>query len=142
MLEIWTKSIQHGELSQHVEEISNKNKIKTSFIGDGIKNYKVPKISSFVANVRGLSTAYTPYQPERSQGTLQSLWIYSSLMSMLTGFEAINASLYDRSTAIFEALKTATRVKRGKNRVLVSNAIYPGDREVLETLGRNTTIVN
>ncbi|MBT7669106.1 MAG: glycine dehydrogenase, partial [Bdellovibrionales bacterium] len=83
---------------------------------------------------RGLSTAYTPYQPERSQGTLMSLWLYSSLISTLTGFEAVNASLYDRSTALFEALASATKMMRGRESVLVCETLYPNDLEVLHTL--------
>jgi len=84
--------------------------------------------------------AYTPYQPERSQGTLQTLWIYQSLISQLTGFEAINASLYDRSTCLFEAMNCSLRLVKEATTVLVSNTLYPGDLEVLETLAQETDL--
>ncbi len=132
------EELSYNDLIAHVEGIANKNNLKTCFIGDGLKNYKVPEIVPYVCDLRGLTTAYTPYQPERSQGTLNTLWIYSSTMSMLTGFEAINASFYDRSTTLFEAIQTATRIVKGSNTALVCESIYPGDIEVLNTLSKET----
>ncbi|MBF0314760.1 MAG: aminomethyl-transferring glycine dehydrogenase subunit GcvPB [Oligoflexia bacterium] len=132
-------ALAYDELIEHVKSIASKNTIRTSFIGDGLKQYRVPEIVPLVCNLRGLTTAYTPYQPERGQGTLQSLWIYSSLLSMLTGFEAINASLYDRSTAIMEALVAAKKLKKGTHAVLC-NSIYPGDKEVLLTAAKETDL--
>jgi glycine dehydrogenase len=134
------KRLNYGKLVEHVEEIAEKNNTKPCFIGDGLKWSKVHEVVPYVCNIRGLTTAYTPYQPERSQGTLHTLWMYASSLSMLTGFEAINASLYDRSTALFEALNTSLRIKRGKKKVLVSEALYPGDWEVLETLSSGTEL--
>ena len=125
-------------LKKHIKEIAAKNQIRTSFIGDGLDDFDIPESTYAVSKIRGLTTAYTPYQPERSQGTLQSLWIYQNLISKLTGFEAINASLYERSTCLFEALNCATRIARNKHKVLVSEAIYPGDKEVIETLAKET----
>ena len=74
----------YGDLVEHVEEIANKNNLKPTFIGDGLKWSKVHEIVPFVCNIRGLTTAYTPYQPERSQGTLHTLWNYASTLSMLS----------------------------------------------------------
>ena len=128
-----TEELNYNDLIGHVEEVAAKNKIKTCFIGDGLKNYKVHEIVPYVCDLRGLTTAYTPYQPERSQGTLNTLWIYSSALSMLTGFEAINASFYDRSTTLFEAIQTALRLVKNTNTALVCESIYPGDIEVLKT---------
>src|SRR5690606_23718516 len=105
-----TEALPYNDLIAHMEGIAAKNNLKTCFIGDGLKNYKVQDIVPYVCDLRGLTTAYTPYQPERSQGTLQTLWIYSSALSMLTGFEAMNASFYDRSTALYEAIQTANRL--------------------------------
>ncbi|MCF8059786.1 MAG: aminomethyl-transferring glycine dehydrogenase subunit GcvPB [Bacteriovoracaceae bacterium] len=130
----------YGELAKHVEEIAAKNNIRPCFLGDGLKWSAVHEIVPFVCSIRGLTTAYTPYQPERSQGTLHTLWNYASTLSMLTGFEAINASLYDRSTALFEALNTALRIKRNTRKVIVSEGIYPGDIEVLNTLAQETDL--
>jgi glycine dehydrogenase len=130
----------YGELVEHMEELASKNNIRPCFLGDGLKWSAVHEIVPYVCSIRGLTTAYTPYQPERSQGTLHTLWNYASTLSMLTGFEAINASLYDRSTALFEALNTALRIKRKTNKVIVSEGIYPGDIEVLNTLAEETEL--
>jgi glycine dehydrogenase len=133
-----TEELSYNDLIAHVESVAEKNKLKTCFIGDGLKNYKVEEIVPYICNLRGLTTAYTPYQPERSQGTLNTLWIYSSTLSMLTGFEAINASFYDRSTTLFEAIQTATRIVKGASTALVCESIYPGDIDVLQTHARET----
>ncbi len=135
-----TEELGYNDLIAHVESVAAKNKLKTCFIGDGLKNYKVQDIVPYVCDLRGLTTAYTPYQPERSQGTLNTLWIYSSTLSMLTGFEAINASFYDRSTTLFEAIQTATRIVKGSNTALVCESIYPDDIEVLRTHAKETNL--
>ncbi|MBC7427025.1 MAG: aminomethyl-transferring glycine dehydrogenase subunit GcvPB [Bacteriovorax sp.] len=133
-----TEELEYDDLINHMEGIAQKNNLKTCFIGDGLKNYKVNDIVPYVCNLRGLTTAYTPYQPERSQGTLQTLWIYSSTLSMLTGFEAVNASLYDRSTALYEAIMTAIRLQKNTNTALVCESLFPGDIEVLKTQAKET----
>lgn len=130
--------LSYQELIAHVNEVANKNKTKLSFLGDGLPQYKVTEVVEPVSNIRGLTTAYTPYQPERSQGTLQTLWIYQSLLSQLTGFEAINASLYERSTCLYEAMNCALRLVRNANTIVVASTLYPGDIEVLETLRQET----
>jgi glycine dehydrogenase len=132
--------LDYNDLKNHVEELSQKNKLAPCFIGDGLTWYKQASIVPKVCNVRGLTTAYTPYQPERSQGTLHTLWLYSSSISMLTGFEAINSSLYERSTCLFEAFNTSLRLKRGSTHVLVSQGIYPGDLEVINTQAKGTKL--
>ncbi|RLA63160.1 MAG: glycine dehydrogenase [Epsilonproteobacteria bacterium] len=134
------KELDYESLISHLEQMAAKNKIKTSFIGDGLKNYRVPEIVPFVSDIRGLTTAYTPYQPERSQGTLATLWMYSSTLSMLTGFEAINSSLYDRATGMFEAIKTSIRLKRNTDTVLILKSNYPGDIEVVRTHAKETKV--
>lgn len=129
----------YPELIELVEKTAKKNKIPLNFLGDGLSQYTLNEIVPFVCSLRGLTTAYTPYQPERSQGTLHTLWIYSSAIAALTGFEAINASLYDRATCLLEALKTAQRLNN-KNKVIVCDSIYPQDKEVLETLIKHTDL--
>ncbi|MBT4790794.1 MAG: glycine dehydrogenase, partial [Halobacteriovoraceae bacterium] len=133
-------SFSHPDLKTNILNIAKKNNIYTSFIGDGLQDFEVPAIVDKVCQVRGLTTAYTPYQPERSQGTLQTLWIYQNLIAKMTGFEAINASLYERSTCLFEALNCAVRIKRNKKSVIVAENIYPGDIEVLNTHAKNTNL--
>lgn len=134
------KHLSYEELIVNVNDLAKKNNIKLSFLGDGLPQYKVMDVAGPICNIRGLTTAYTPYQPERSQGTLQTLWIYQSLISQLTGFEAINASLYDRSTCLFEAMNCALRLIKDSNTVIVANTLYPGDLEVLETLAKETSL--
>ena len=133
--------LEYNELIENLKNISKKNKIPLNFLGDGLNQYKRNEIISYISNIRGLTTAYTPYQPERSQGTLYSLWMYSNALSSLTGMEAINASLYDRSTCLFEALKTAQRIAKKKNTILISETIFPSDKNVLETLKKNTSLI-
>jgi glycine dehydrogenase len=134
------KHLSYEELIAHVNDLAKKNKVKLSFLGDGLPQYKVTDVVGPICNIRGLTTAYTPYQPERSQGTLQTLWIYQSLVSQLTGFEAINASLYDRSTCLFESMNCALRLVKDSTTVIVASTLYPGDIEVLETLARETDL--
>ena len=134
------RSLSYEEALKHVESLANKNNINTSFLGQGLAQYRVHELIPYVSSIRGLTTAYTPYQPERSQGTLQTLWVYSSCLSQLTGFEAINASLYERSTCLAESLNVCLRLHRKGTTVLVSENIYPGDKEVVETLIKETGV--
>jgi len=130
--------LNHDVLKKRISKIAGKNNLRTSFVGDGLQDFKVSKVAPSISAIRGLTTAYTPYQPERSQGTLQTLWIYQSVISKITGFEAINASLYERSTCIYEALACASRIKKGASSLLIADTIFPGDKEVIETQARHT----
>ncbi len=132
------RELSYEELADHLFALSQKNGRKISFLGDGLQVYKTEEILPDICAIRGLTTAYTPYQPEKSQGTLQTLWIYQSLLAEITGFEAINASLYDRSTCLFEAINCARRLTRGTNKALVASNLYPQDIEVLKTLAQDT----
>ena len=122
-----------------IASLSNHNR-NTSFIGDQLPVWETPSIVDFVSSLRNLSTSYTPYQPERSQGTLISHWIYQCAMSALTGFEAINTSLYDRSFAIYEAITCAIRTSKKPPRILLASTLFPEEIEVLETLAKETGI--
>jgi glycine dehydrogenase len=132
--------LDYEQLADLVFKISCKNNQALSFIGDGLPHYKIPPIVKHVAGVRGLSTAYTPYQPERSQGSLIAAWLYQCSIAMLTGFEAINASMYDRATCLFEAANCALRLVRGSDTVILSEGLYPGDIEVVNTLAAGTRL--
>ena len=128
------------DVAEKVSEISNLSNHQTSFIGDQLPIWKTPPIVDFVSSLRNLSTSYTPYQPERSQGTLITHWIYQCALSLLTGFEAINTSLYDRSFAIYEAITCAIRTSRKPSRILLASSLFPQEIEVLETLSKETGI--
>jgi glycine dehydrogenase len=134
------KHMSYEILIAHVNDVARKNKIKLSFLGDGLPQYQVTDVVGPICGIRGLTTAYTPYQPERSQGTLQTLWIYQSLIAQLTGFEAINASLYDRSTCLSEAMNCALRLIKDSTTIIVAATLYPGDLEVIETQARETNL--
>ena len=131
----------YQQIIDELGAMAAKNNLKTSFIGDGLKVMKNAEVMEDILGIRELTTSYTPYQPERSQGTLMTHWIYQSLLSQLTGFEAINASMYERSTTLFEALKCSVKISRSKKKkVVVLGSIYPGDREVLETQSIETSL--
>ena len=127
-------------LQEALFQISEKNNRATAFLGDGLPDFQTDPIVPFVCNLRNLATSYTPYQPERSQGTLLTHWLYQCLLAQLTGFEAINSSLYDRATAIHEAICCATRLKRKASAAIIPSTLLPADIEVLQTLFAHTDI--
>ena len=134
------KAASHGDIRKDVGAMANLNKRAISFVGDGLQDFSEPDVAGAICSIRELTTSYTPYQPERSQGTLNAHWIFQCLLAQITGFEAINASMYDRATTLFEAIKCSLNIQKKRKRVVVSKAIYPGDLEVLETLVRHTAL--
>ena len=103
-----------------------------SFLGGGAYNHYIPSIVRFVASLPEFYTAYTPYQPEVSQGTLASIFEFQTMICELTGLDVANASLYDGATAIVEAVRVALR-KRPSGAVAISPFLHPHTRETLRT---------
>lgn len=134
------EELPYEQLYTRLEAISKQNRIGTSFLGDGLSDFVPSPVVGPVSEIRNLTTAYTPYQPELSQGTLLAHWIYQCSMARLTGFEAVNASLYDRSTSIFEGIASAIRMSPGRSLAIIPDTLYPGDLEVLETLASGTEV--
>jgi glycine dehydrogenase subunit 1 len=104
----------------------------TNFIGGGFYDHIIPSVIDHLSGRAEFYTAYTPYQPECSQGTLQALFEYQTAICRLTGLDVSNASLYDGATACAEAAMMALRVT-GRNRIVVDGCVNPFSRQVLKT---------
>ena len=126
------------EAAAELDELSIGNEnLRTdlvSFLGAGAYNHYIPAAVDHILRRGEFYTAYTPYQPEISQGTLQAVFEYQSLICALTGMEVSNASHYDGATAVAEAANMAYAQFRGKrNKVVISPTVHPQYRETMRT---------
>ena len=123
------------DTQKRVKSLARKNSTEyAKFVGGGVYNKFIPAGVNYLAQRMEFLTAYTPYQPEISQGTLQIIYEYQTMISRLTGMDIANASMYDGGSACAEAVLMAHRIARGKrSKALVSNKLNPEYKEVVKT---------
>lgn len=128
------------DLRAHLRELADRNVAMSravSFLGGGVYRHYAPVAVSQLLLRGEIYTAYTPYQPEIAQGTLQIIFEFQTLVSELLGAEVVNASMYDGSTAMAEAALMAIRVSGKSQRILMSRALHPEWREVTRLFVEN-----
>jgi glycine dehydrogenase subunit 1 len=134
-------AISEMELLARFESLASRNRAarRPSFLGAGAYSHYAPTIVDHLIQRSEFFTAYTPYQPEISQGTLQAIFEFQTLVCQLTGMDVANASMYDGSTSVAEAVLMAERVTR-RSKVIASSALHPEYLEVADTYVRHAGI--
>jgi glycine dehydrogenase subunit 1 len=129
-------ALSEAELSRHLEQLAAKNVLDdVSFLGAGIYDHYVPAVVDAVLQRGEFLTAYTPYQPELSQGVLQAIFEYQTAICELTGMDVSNASGYDGTTVAADACYVA-KAATGRSKVVVTEATNPQVRQVVKTYAR------
>ena len=121
------------EIRRFFEELGKKNSQLVCFAGAGVEDHYSPSVIAPLISRGEFLTAYTPYQPEISQGTLQYIFEYQSMICELTGMDVTNASMYDGTTATAEAMMMCVAIAKKRNKVLLTQTIDPKVRRVVET---------
>ncbi|MCA9266839.1 MAG: aminomethyl-transferring glycine dehydrogenase subunit GcvPA [Planctomycetales bacterium] len=124
------------ELTQHMGKLAAKNLSTDNsvcFLGGGSYDHFIPAVVVTLASRGEFYTSYTPYQPEVSQGNLQAMFEYQTLICQLTGMDVSNASLYDGGTATLEAILLCLATAKGRRKVVVAESLHPEYRQILST---------
>ncbi|HJO93603.1 MAG TPA: aminomethyl-transferring glycine dehydrogenase subunit GcvPA [Victivallales bacterium] len=128
------------EVMQQALNLAEKNHSHLiNFVGGGYYDHHIPAVVPSLITRGEFQTAYTPYQPEASQGTLQSIFEYQTAICRLTGMDVSNASLYDGGTALFEAMMLAVRMTR-KRRAVISGCVSPIFRKMIHCYSSNLNV--
>lgn len=132
------EALSEVELLRNLKELASVNataETHLSFLGGGAYNHFIPAVIDQLISRSEFYTAYTPYQPEISQGTLQAIFEYQTLICQLTGMDVSNASMYDGASAAAEAVLMAARATRRKQ-ILIADSLHPEYRETIATYCR------
>ena len=128
------------ELERHVQRLANRNSgvgRRVCLLGGGAYDHFIPAAVDEIVSRGEFYTAYTPYQPEASQGSLQAFFEFQTLICQLTGMEVSNASLYEGATSVSEAALMAMRVTRRRQRIVILGSVHPEYQEVVTTYVSN-----
>src|SRR6266702_4001103 len=124
------------ELTQRMQKLAARNQAADTaicFLGGGSYDHFIPSVVDAVAGRSEFYTAYTPYQAEASQGSLQAFFEFQTLICQLTGLDVANASLYEGGSAVAEAVIMALNVTPKRRRILIAESVHPEYRHVLAT---------
>ncbi|MEM4389097.1 MAG: aminomethyl-transferring glycine dehydrogenase subunit GcvPA [Candidatus Micrarchaeia archaeon] len=124
------------ELADHMQRLSEKNRLLRIFRGAGAYNHYIPSVVNHLLLRGEFYTAYTPYQPEVSQGTLQAIYEFQTLVCLLTSMDVANAGLYETGSALAEAF-FLSRSQTGRREVFVANPLNPEYEKTLRTYARS-----
>ncbi|MFZ3577893.1 aminomethyl-transferring glycine dehydrogenase subunit GcvPA [Virgibacillus sp. DJP39] len=130
------------ELKKELAGMANKNADLveySSFLGAGVYDHYIPSVVDHVISRSEFYTAYTPYQPEISQGELQAIFEFQTMISELTGMAVANSSMYDGGTALAEAVNLSAATTK-KKKILVSKAVHPESRAVIESYAKGPNL--
>ncbi len=133
-------SLPESELTEHLKQLQKRNTTSENgsvFLGAGAYRHFSPILIDHLISRGEFATSYTPYQPEVSQGTLQAIFEFQTMICLLTGMEIANASMYDGASSLAEAVIMANRINR-RSEFLVSRAIHPEYRTVVDTYTRGS----
>ncbi len=134
------RGMSEQETRNELLELAEKNAAHlTCFLGGGFYDHFIPAAVHAIISRSEFYTAYTPYQPELSQGVLQAIYEYQSMICRLTEMEVSNASIYDGGTALYEAMMMALRIT-GRNKVIIDGSVNPIYRVMIQSYTRNLNI--